>query len=94
MDLTVNKSAKEVLKRCFGDWYAEQLQRQLEGNEIKSTNLQPINLGSPTLKELGAKRMVEIAQDFTDNPQIIVNGIIKAGIKGAPDGHIDIQDEP
>ena len=38
--------------------------------------------------------MVEMAQYFTDNPQIIVNGFIKAGIAGALDGHMDIQDEP
>ena len=78
MDLTVNKPAKDFLKRCFGDWYAEQIRTQLEGNDIESTDLQPINLGLPALKELGAKWMVEMAQYFADNPQIIVNGLIKA----------------
>ena len=38
--------------------------------------------------------MVEMAQYFADNPQIIVNGFIKAGITGALDGEMDIQDEP
>ena len=51
-------------------------------------------LGLPTLIELGAKWMVEMAQYITDNPQIIVNGFIKAGITGALDGHMDNQDEP
>ena len=94
MNLTVNKPAKDFLKRCFGDWYAEQIRTQLEGNDIESTDLQPINLGLPALKELGAKWMVEMAQYFVDNPQIIVNGFIKAGITGALDGEMDIQDEP
>ena len=35
MDLTVNKPAKDFLKRCFGDWYAEQIQTQLEENDIE-----------------------------------------------------------
>ena len=38
--------------------------------------------------------MVEMSQYFTDNPQIIVNCFIKAGIVGALDGHMDIRDEP
>lgn len=43
------------------------------------------------LKELGAKWLVEMAQYFVDNPQIIVNGFIKSGITGAllVDGHQD-----
>ena len=93
MDVTVNKRTKD-LKRCFGDWCAEQIQKKLEGNYIESTDLQPINLGLPTLKELGAKWMVEMTQYLADNPQMIVNGFIKAGIAGALDGHMDIQDEP
>ena len=38
--------------------------------------------------------MVEMAQYFADNPQIIVNRFIKEGIAGALSGHMDIQDEP
>ena len=94
IDLTVNKPAKDFLKSCFGDWYAEQIQRQLEESDIESTALQPINLGLPMMKELGAKWMVEMAQYFADNPQIIVNGFIKAGIIGALGSDMDIQDEP
>ena len=94
IDLTVNKPAKDFLERCFGDWYAEQIQTQLEDNDIESTALQTINLGLPMMKELGAKWMVEMAQYFADNPQIIVNGFIKVGIIGALGSHMDIQDEP
>ena len=70
------------------------IQKQLEGDEIESTDVQPINLGLPTLKVLGANWMAEVAQYFTDNPQTMVNGFIKAGITGALDGQLDIQDEP
>ena len=36
--------------------------------------------------------MVEMAEYFAENPQIIVNGFIKAGITGALDGHKDGQE--
>ena len=63
--------------------------KQLEGRDIESAELQPIILGMPVLKELGAKWMVEMAEYFGENPQIVVNGLVKAGIAGALDGHID-----
>lgn len=63
--------------------------KQLDGRDIKSTKLQPINLSMPGLKELGTKWMVEMAEYFSENPQIIVNGFVKAGIAGALGGHID-----
>ena len=91
MDFSVNKPAKDFLKRCFEDWYAEQVTSQLDGREMESTNLEPVNLGLPVLKELGAKWLVQMAEYFTDNPQIIVNGFVKAGITAALDGQEDQQ---
>jgi hypothetical protein len=44
------------------------------------------------LKELGAKWMVEMAEYFADNPQIVVNGFMRTGIVGALDGHQDEQE--
>ena len=49
------------------------------------TDLQPINLGLPVLKELGAKWTVEMSEYLAANPQIIVSGFVKAGITGALD---------
>ena len=89
MDISVNKPATDFLKRCFEHWYSEQLAKQFEGRDIESTDLQPINLGLPLMKELGAKWMVEMADYFTQNPQIIVNGFVRAGIAGALDGYVD-----
>ena len=45
--------------------------------------MQAINLGLPVLKKLGVKWMVEMSEYFTANPQIIVNGLVKAGIARA-----------
>ena len=86
MDLSVNKPAKDFLKQRFEDWYSQKVSEQLsDESDIQSTNVQPINLGLPVLKELGAKWMVEMSEYFAANPQIIVNGFVKAGIAGALD---------
>ena len=86
MAISVNKPAKDFLRRWFEDWYSQQITKQLHGNEIESVDLQPINLGLPVLKELGTRWMVDMAEC---NPQIIVNGFVNAGITGALDGHAD-----
>lgn len=95
MDVSVNKPAKDILKRRFEEWYSEQIIKQLEGRDIESAELQPISMALPMMKELGAKWLVEVAQHFSENPQIIVNGFIKSGIAGALDsaGEEEGQDE-
>ena len=57
MDLTVNKPVKAFLRRKFEDWYATKLISQLD-----LTDIQPINLGLPVLKECGARWLVEAAE--------------------------------
>ena len=93
LDISVNKPAKDFLKRKFEEWYSGEIMKQLEGRDIESAELQPINLGMPVLKELGAKWMVEMVEYFGENPQIVVNGFVKAGIARALDGHIDCTPE-
>ena len=90
MDFSANKPAKDFLKRCFEEWYSEQVTKQLEGRDVESTQLEPVSLGLPILKESGAKWMVQMAEYFADNPQIIVNGFIRAGINRALD---DLSDD-
>ena len=94
MDISVNKPAKDFLKRQFDQWYSEQVVAQLEGedtSDLESIELEPINLGLPALKEIGAKWLVEMEAYICDNPQIIVNGFIHSGITAALDGQ-DIDD--
>ena len=43
MDISVNKPAKDFLKRKFKEWYCEQVTEKLEGNDIE-VELQPVNL--------------------------------------------------
>ena len=49
-------------------------------------DLQPVDLCLPLMKEHTAKWLVEAANHISNNPQIIVNGFIKAGISKALDG--------
>ena len=85
MDLSINKPAKDFLKRHFEEWYAHQVMSQLDGKEGDSPDIEPINLGLPMLKELGVKWLVQMAEYFSDNPQLVVNGFLRAGIASALD---------
>ena len=75
MDISVNKPEKDFLRRKFQRWYSEQVTKQLEGVEIETCELEPIDLSLSVLKEVGAKWLVEMAKYFEDNPMIIVNGV-------------------
>ncbi len=54
-------------------------------NDLESVSLQPVDLGMPMLKELGAKWLVETFEYIEDNPKIIVNGFCRSGITDALD---------
>ena len=41
MDLSVNRQAKDMLKRCFEDWHSQQIMKQLQEEDV---DLQPVNL--------------------------------------------------
>ena len=89
MDISVNKPAKDYLRRQFDQWYSEQVLVQLEGEgvaDLEALELQPINLAMPAMKELGAKWLVNTVTHISENPQVIVNGFIHSGITGALDG--------
>ena len=94
LDISVNKPAKDYLKRCFEDWYASEILKQLEENEDledEEPSLKPVDLSFPVLKELGAKWLVGMSGYIRENPQIIVSGFIRSGITAAFDG--DLQSE-
>ena len=87
MDLSVNKPAKDFLKRRFEEWYAGKIYQQLEGSDLETAGLQPVDLSMPVLKEKGAEWLSEMGEYLSDNPQIIVNGFIRSGISDAIDGN-------
>ena len=67
--------------------------QQLDGkdmDDLESTEIQPINLGMPILKEVSAKWLVGMVEYITSNLQFIVNGFIRSGISSAIDGVVDM----
>ena len=74
MDISMNKLAKDFLKRQFDQWYSEQVVAQLEGedaSDLESLELQPINPSLASLDE--AKWLVDMAtyMYISDNSKII-----------------------
>ena len=76
LDVSINKSAKEFLRRKFHSWYAENICAQLEGKLPK----QQVDLRLNAVKPLGAKWMVELFDYLKSKPDIISNGFKKPGI--------------
>ena len=48
--------------------------------------LQPVDMGLPIMRELGAKWIEEMVKYISDNPQFVVRGFICSGISLALDG--------
>ena len=76
LDVSVNKSAKEFLRRKFHVWYAENVCAQLEGKLPK----QQVDLRLNVVKPLGAKWMVELFDYIKSKPDVISNGFKKSRI--------------
>lgn len=89
MDISVNKPAKEYLRREFQEWYSGEVMKQLDEKDLEDlgeAELQPIDLAMPILKEVGAKWLVGMADYLSSNPQFVVNGFLRSGIARAADG--------
>ena len=76
LDLSVNKSMKNYMKRMFQLWYAEEVKKKLEG---KSTLAKVIDLKLSILKALGLKWLEE-ACHYIGRNNFICNGFGEAGI--------------
>ena len=89
LDVSVNKPAKDFLRRKFDDWYSQQVINQLNGKsdeEIEDFQLPPIDLSMARMKEVCAEWFVQMAEYIAENPSFLVNGFIASGITGAIDG--------
>ena len=54
--------------------------------------LQPVDMGLPIMRELGAKWIEEMVEYISDNPQFVVRGFIRSGISLVLDG-INIEED-
>ena len=76
LDLSVNKAAKEFLRKKFQNWYATQVCAQLDGKLEKEA----IDLRLSVMKSLGAKWLIELYDYLKSKPDTIKNGFKEAGI--------------
>ena len=67
LDISVNKPAKEFLRAKFREWYAEQVQKQLDQGAEEFT---PVNL---KMSPLGARWLVSLHDYITRNNSIVSN---------------------
>ena len=76
LDISVNKAAKEFLRKKFHLWYAKQVCAQLQ----QKCKKEPVDLRASVVKPLGAQWMVELYDYFKGKPDIIRNGFVAAGL--------------
>ena len=82
LDVSVNKAAKDFMKREFQLWYSKQIEDQLEQGTAPEM-LATVDLRLSVMKPLGAKRLVAMFDYFCSHPDIIINGFRKTGIADA-----------
>ena len=76
LDLSINKPAKDFLRKQFESWYAKQVCSQLdEGNQSEG-----VDLRLSTMKPLGAEWMVAFHSHIKKNSDMVRNGFKEAGI--------------
>ena len=76
LDVSVNKSAKEYLRRQFQQWYSDKVCEQMKDGTITEA----VDLSLSQVKPLGAKWLIGLYEYMKINPNIIVNGFRGAGI--------------
>ncbi len=79
LDISVNKAAKEFLRRQFHDWYSSKISSQLKAG----SSVEPVDLRMAVVKPLSAKWMIALYDYLKSKPDIIKNGFRHAGITAA-----------
>lgn len=74
LDVSVNKSVKEYLRKQFQRWYSDQVCCQLDKKEASS----PVSIQLSIVKPLGANWLM--FEYMNSKPEIIINGFKESGI--------------
>lgn len=69
MDLSVNRAAKEFMRKRFSEWYADKVQKQLDTGVPAN-----VDLKMSTMKPLGARWLISLFDYLKNNNSIIKNG--------------------
>ena len=80
LDISVNKSVKDFLRRQFSSWYSEQVCSQMEQSSKPQLSQCSVDLSLSSLKPLGVKWLISMFDYFKEKNDIITNGFIKAGV--------------
>ena len=75
MDLTINEAAKEFMHCKFHEWYASEVQKQLDKGESS-----PVDLKTSTVKPLRAKWVKSLYDHIKKQDLLVVNGFKAAGM--------------
>ena len=75
LDVSVNKSDEAFLRQQFQEWYAQEICRQMNGEEIG-----PVDLKLSVMKPLGVQWMIKLFDYLKLNLDIIQNGFKGVGI--------------
>ena len=75
LDLSVNKPAKDYLKRRFQEWYSNIIRQQLEAKVHEA-----VDMRLSILKPIMSRWTMGMYDYFKSNPRIIINGFKAAGI--------------
>ena len=78
IDLSVNKPFKDHLRKCFAEWYSQQVSAELEaGVPIDKIT---VDTRMSIIKEISAKWLTSAFDYIKSHPNIVINGFVKAGI--------------
>ena len=75
LDLSVNKPAKDFLRRQFQSWYSDQVLENL-----KHERSEVVDVRMSVVKLLSANWMIKLYDYMKSNPTIVSNGFAAAGI--------------
>lgn len=76
LDISVNKAAKEFLRKQFQEWFSSTISSQLHAG----STVEAVDLRMAVVKPLSAKWMIALYDYLKLKPDIIKNGFRHAGI--------------
>ena len=79
LDISVNKAAKDFLRRQFQSWYADKICKQLQ-TEPAGHGKNPVDLRLSVVKPLSAHWMIKMFDYLKTRPDTILSGFRNVGI--------------
>ncbi len=75
LDVSVNKSCKDYMKKQFVDWYSEQILQSLDDDTDFT-----VDLRLSVMKPLGTKWLISFFNYIINRPNVVFNGFKASGI--------------